>query len=74
MKSEGGKLLSKNIIDGEQDDDCATDLDVKRDAEKMLNNEFYSAVSAFMAEKKDGSVSGLVKNYNCKQRFAKTPF
>ena len=46
-KSEMGKVIRKTIIDGDIDDDCATDEEQIEDAKDMMRKELLSAINKY---------------------------
>jgi hypothetical protein len=54
--------MKKTIIDGDVDDDCATDEEQMDDAKHMLKNELASAINKFLTDKKDQH--NFIKNLN----------
>jgi len=43
-----GVIIRKTIIDGDVDDDCATDGEQKNDAKDMLKNELATAINKYL--------------------------
>ena len=66
-KTEMGKVIRKTIIDGDIDDDCATDNEQKEDAKEMMRKELLGAITKYQQEKKDGTVECYIKNLNNKR-------
>lgn len=54
-KTEMGAVMRKTIIDGDVDDDCATDDEQMDDAKCMLKNELANAINKFLQDKKDNT-------------------
>ncbi len=46
-KTEMGKEIKKTIIDGDIDDDCATDEEQMEDAKEMMLKELFGAISKY---------------------------
>ena len=42
-----GKVIRKTIIDGDIDDDCATDNEKKEDAKEMIRKELLGAITKY---------------------------
>ncbi len=67
------QVIKKSIIDSNIDDDCQTEEEQQQDAEKMMKEDLASAITQYLKEKKDGSVTTFVKNLDPK-RFERAPF
>jgi len=63
-KTEMGAVMRKTIIDGDVDDDCATDEEQMDDAKFMLKNELANAINRFLDDKKDNTQHIFIKNLN----------
>lgn len=64
QNSTTAAILRKNIIDGDMDDDCATDEEQRKSAKGMLNRELNHAVTTYLREKADGTQASFVNNLN----------
>lgn len=69
-----GVIIRKTIIDGDVDDDCATDGEQRNDAKDMLKNELANAINKYLSDKRDGTQANFIKNINPMKRFQRSPF
>ncbi|CDW85229.1 UNKNOWN [Stylonychia lemnae] len=74
QNTDMGVIIRKTIIDGDVDDDCATDGEQRNDAKDMLKNELASAINKYLSDKRDGTQANFIKNINPMKRFQRSPF
>lgn len=66
-KSDMGKIIRKTIIDGDIDDDCATDEEQLEDAKEMMHDHLLEAINKYHQERRDGTLDNYIKNINYKR-------
>ena len=60
--TEIGRQVSKSIVAADFDDDCATDDDMKHNAQKAMIRELSKGVDKFLMYSKQGHESKFIKN------------
>ena len=70
-ETEIGRQISKSIVQADFDDDCATDEDMKNNAQRLLHKELRQGIERFNLQKRSGphQAKRFVKNINAVARF-----
>mmetsp|Transcript_13231 Transcript_13231/g.22450 ORF Transcript_13231/g.22450 Transcript_13231/m.22450 type:complete len:140 (-) Transcript_13231:32-451(-) len=69
--TEIGRQVSQSLVQAEFDDDCATDEDMKANADGMIQRELSKAVDRYLVCKRQGpaQLKNYIKNLEAETRF-----